>query len=110
MEGIESKSYAGASHALPGKSFERHSLWVFISGQKRAIQGAIKRELRRRSTVEPVIGHRKSDVHLGRNVFEGRHGPTKAVKLLFARNSLISVRSGIDFVKCVAPRLCDNIA
>lgn len=33
---------------------------VFISGQKRGVFGAIKRELRRRSAVEPLIGHIKS--------------------------------------------------
>ncbi len=38
---------------------------VFISGQKRGVHGAIKRELKRRSAIEPVIGHLKSDGHLG---------------------------------------------
>jgi len=49
-------------------------LRVFISGQKRGVHGAIKRELRRRSAIEPVIGHMKSDGHLGRNYLKGRHG------------------------------------
>jgi IS5 family transposase len=39
---------------------------VFIPGQKRGVFGAIKRELRRRSTIEPVIGHMKAEGHLGR--------------------------------------------
>src|SRR5262249_9498206 len=39
---------------------------VFISGQKRGVFGVIKRELRRRSAIEPVIGHMKTDGHLGR--------------------------------------------
>src|ERR1700675_2208434 len=39
---------------------------VFISGQKRGVFGAIKRELRRRSAIEPVIGHMKPEGHLGR--------------------------------------------
>src|SRR3990167_534031 len=39
---------------------------VFISGQKRGVFGAIKRELRRRSAIEPVIGHMKAEGHLGR--------------------------------------------
>ena len=30
---------------------------VFISGQKRGVHGAIKRELKRRSAIEAVIGH-----------------------------------------------------
>jgi transposase, IS5 family len=47
---------------------------VFISGQKRGVHGAIKRELRRRSAIEPVIGHLKSDGHLGRNFLKGFAG------------------------------------
>ncbi len=47
---------------------------VFISGQKRGVHGAIKRELRRRSAIEPVIGHMKSDGHLGRNFLKGHAG------------------------------------
>ena len=34
---------------------------VFISGQKRGVFGIIKRELRRRSAMEPVIGHMKAE-------------------------------------------------
>lgn len=47
---------------------------VFISGQKRGVFGVIKRELCRRSTIEPVIGHMKNDDRLGRNYLRGRHG------------------------------------
>jgi IS5 family transposase len=47
---------------------------VFISGQKRGVFGVIKRELRRRSAIEAVIGHLKTDGHLGRCYLEGRAG------------------------------------
>ena len=47
---------------------------VFISGQKRGVFGAIKRQLRRRSAIEPVIGHLKSEGHLGRCYLKGRDG------------------------------------
>lgn len=47
---------------------------IFISGQKRGVVGAVKSELRRRSAIEPVIGHMKNDGHLGRNYLKGRHG------------------------------------
>lgn len=49
-------------------------LRVLRSGQKRGVHGVIKRELRRRSAIEPVIGHMKSDGHLGRNFLKGRLG------------------------------------
>jgi IS5 family transposase len=47
---------------------------VFISGQKRGVFGVIKRELRRRSAIEAVIGHMKTDGHLGRCFLKGRAG------------------------------------
>ena len=47
---------------------------VFISGQKRGVFGAIKRELRRRSAIEFVIGHMKAEGHLGRCYLKGRDG------------------------------------
>ncbi len=47
---------------------------VFISGQKRGVFGVIKRELRRRSAIEAVIGHMKNDGHLGRCHLKGRPG------------------------------------
>lgn len=40
---------------------------VYISGQRRGITPTIKKELKRRSAVEPVIGHMKTDGKLGRN-------------------------------------------
>jgi IS5 family transposase len=47
---------------------------VFISGQKRGVFGRIKRELRRRSAIEAVIGHMKAEGHLGRCYLKGRAG------------------------------------
>jgi IS5 family transposase len=51
-----------------------HPRRVFISGQKRGVFGAIKRELRRRSAIEPLIGHMKAEGHLGRCYLKGRAG------------------------------------
>ncbi len=51
-----------------------HPHRVFISGQKRGVFGVIKRELRRRSAIEAVIGHMKSDGHLGRCYLKGHAG------------------------------------
>jgi hypothetical protein len=47
---------------------------VYISGQKRGVTDAIKRDLRRRSAVEPVIGHAKSEHRMGRNFLKGVQG------------------------------------
>jgi IS5 family transposase len=47
---------------------------IYISGQRRGVTDAIKRELRRRSAVEPVIGHVKAEHRMGRNFLKGPHG------------------------------------
>jgi len=47
---------------------------VYISGQKRGVTAGIRRELRRRAAVEPVIGHVKAEHRMGRNYLIGRHG------------------------------------
>ena len=51
-----------------------HKFRVFISGQKRGVTPQIKRELRRRSAVEPVIGHLKAEHRMGRNYLWLRRG------------------------------------
>ena len=60
------------------KGYQGHNapkpLRVYRSGQKRGVHGQIKKELRRRSAIEAVIGHCKTDGHLGRNYLKGRHG------------------------------------
>lgn len=47
---------------------------VFMSGQKRGVTAGIKRELKRRSVVEPLIGHMKNEGRLGRNYLDGKLG------------------------------------
>jgi IS5 family transposase len=47
---------------------------IFISGQKRGVFGVIKRELRRRAAIEPVIGHMKAEGHLDRCYLKGHAG------------------------------------
>ena len=44
-----------------------HKFRVFLSGQKRGVTPSIKRELRRRAAIEPVIGHLKAEHRMGRN-------------------------------------------
>jgi len=47
---------------------------VYITGQRRGVTEQIKRWLKRRAVVEPVIGHAKNDGLLGRNWLKGRDG------------------------------------
>jgi transposase, IS5 family len=58
---------------MPGRYDTENTRRIFISGQKRGVFGVIKRELRRRSAIEPVIGHMKAEDHLGR-CYLGRAG------------------------------------
>ena len=62
------KGYRG-HNAPPDYKFR-----VFIAGQKRRITPKIKRQMRRRSAVEPVIGHLKSEHRMGRNYLSDRQG------------------------------------
>ena len=51
-----------------------HRFKVYISGQRRRVTETIKRQLRRRSAVEPVIGHAKAEHRMGRNHLAGTEG------------------------------------
>lgn len=44
-----------------------HRFKVYVSGQKRRVTEQIKREFKRRSAIEPVIGHLKDDHRMRRN-------------------------------------------
>ncbi len=47
---------------------------VWITGQVRRTTRTIKREMKRRAAIEPVIGHLKQSHRLGRNHLRHRHG------------------------------------
>jgi hypothetical protein len=69
------KGYRG-HNAPPDYKFR-----VFISGQKRGMTPSIKRELRRRVAVEPVIGHLKAEHRMGRNYLWFRRGDDNSAVL-----------------------------
>jgi IS5 family transposase len=68
MRAFADKGYRG-HNAPPEYKFR-----VFIAGQKRRITPKIRREMRRRSAVEPVIGHLKAEHRMGRNYLWYRQG------------------------------------
>jgi IS5 family transposase len=47
---------------------------VYISGQRRGMTRALRRALRRRSAIEPTIGHMKTDGRLSRSPLKGTLG------------------------------------
>ena len=58
------KGYRGHNHP--------HRFRVWISGQVRRVTASIRREMRRRVAVEPVIGHVKAEHRMDRNYLKGR--------------------------------------
>lgn len=60
------KGYRGHNH--PNK------FQVWISGQVRRVTASIRREMKRRAAVEPVIGHIKAEHRMDRNYLKGRDG------------------------------------
>ena len=57
-----------------GHGLEWQTLKVWIAGAKRGVTVAIRKKLKRRNAVEPVIGHMKTDGRLGRNFLKGWTG------------------------------------
>jgi transposase, IS5 family len=53
---------------------DSHKFRVFTAGQKRRVTPAIKRQMRRRSAIEPVIGHIKAEHRMSRNYLAGEQG------------------------------------
>jgi hypothetical protein len=51
-----------------------HKFRVWISGQVRRVTAAIRREMKRRAAVEPVIGHAKAEHRMDRNYLKGHDG------------------------------------
>ena len=60
------KGYRGHNHP--------HKFRVWITGQVRRVTAAIRREMKRRAAVEPVIGHLKAEHRMDRNHLKGRDG------------------------------------
>jgi IS5 family transposase len=61
---------------------------VFLTRQRRGLTPTIKRELRRRSAIEPMIGHMKADGRLGRNHLLGAAGDAMNALLVAAGHNL----------------------
>jgi transposase, IS5 family len=75
---------------------------VYITGQRRGVTEKIKRWLKRRAVVEPVIGHAKNDGLLGRNWLGGRAGDRSNALLAVGFN----LRQLLRFLKRLELFLC----
>jgi IS5 family transposase len=78
VEAMESWTGIEPKRIYVDKGYQGHDypkkLRVFKSGQKRGVTKAIKKELKRRSVIEPIIGHVKHEHRLDRNYLKGLLG------------------------------------
>jgi IS5 family transposase len=84
------KGYRGHDYPHPER--------VFLSGQRRGLTPTIRKELRRRSGIEPMIGHMKSDGRLDRNYLLGSAGDTINALLVAAGHNL---RLILAYLRCL---------
>lgn len=70
------------------RGHDANALTVWIAGVKRGVTAAIKKKLKRRNAVEPVIGHMKSDGRLARNFLKGVDGDAMNALLCGAGHNL----------------------
>ncbi|MEQ8653036.1 MAG: IS5 family transposase [Kiloniellales bacterium] len=61
---------------------------VMLSGRSRGLTPTMKRELKRRSAIEPMIGHAKNDGRFGRNYLLGHQGDRINATLAAAGHNL----------------------
>ena len=71
-----------------GHGCSSETLQVWHSGAKRGVTASIKRKIKRRSAIEPVIGHMKSDGRLARNFLKGVSGDAMNALLCAAGHNL----------------------
>jgi len=65
-------------HYTMDKGYRGHGIKegpkVILSGQKRGVTPWLTKEMKRRSVIEPIIGHAKNDGLMGRNYLKGQKG------------------------------------
>ncbi|MFH1019099.1 MAG: IS5 family transposase [Pseudomonadota bacterium] len=77
LEQVKRIAGAGVERCFVDRGYRGHGVAgteVYISGRRRGITPQIRKELKRRSAIEPVIGHMKADGKLGRNHLLGELG------------------------------------
>jgi IS5 family transposase len=90
-----------------GHNYE-HKTHVYKSRQKRGITPAIKRELSRRTVIEPTIGHIKNDGRMARNYLLGTEGDKINAVLAAAGFNFRQLLRWIRKLFCALSFLCSN--
>lgn len=77
LEQVEILTETRPKRAFVDRGYRGHGVQttaVYIAGQKRGMTPALRRDLRRRSAIEPAIGHMKTDGRLARCALKGTLG------------------------------------
>ncbi len=77
LEQVEILTDTSPKRAFVDRGYRGHGVEtteVFISGQRRGMTPALRRDLRRRSAIEPAVGHMKTDGRLARCALKGTLG------------------------------------
>ena len=94
---------AYADRGYRGHKLDREGLDVIISHTRGLTSPTIRREMRRRNAIEPVIGHLKDDGHLERNHLAGADGDAiNAILCAVGHNLRLLVRWLSEFLHRLA--------
>ncbi|MGY4183019.1 hypothetical protein ACVIHH_008310 [Bradyrhizobium sp. USDA 4518] len=95
------KGYRGHNHPRRSK--------VWISGQVRRVTASIRRGMKRRAAVEPVIGHVKAEHRMDRNHLNGHLGDRINVVLPAAGSRLDELLAAYPDLPDLALGVCQNL-
>ncbi|CAM3567019.1 Transposase IS4-like domain-containing protein [Paracidovorax anthurii] len=91
---------------------------ILMSGQKRGITRTLKAMIRRRSAIEPAIGHMKMDGRLGRNPLKGALGDAlhavmcgagHNLRMILAALRLLCARLGLSMQAVIAALIAPSL-
>jgi IS5 family transposase len=88
---VERLTGVSVKRAYVDKGYRGHGISqpsVYIAGTRGLTSPTLKRELRRRSAVEPIIGHMKADGKLERHWLQGPHGDATNTILVAAGHNI----------------------
>lgn len=101
------RAYVDRGYRGHGVDAERAE--VYISGTRGIVSPTIKRELKRRSSIEPVIGHLKSDGLLERNRLKGAKGDAiNAILVAAGHNLRLLIAWLISFLFFIVATIAEN--
>ncbi len=91
LDQVEHMTGRRPAHCFVDRGYRGHdetATTVIVAGQKRGMTPSLKRQLKRRNAIEPVIGHLKSDGRLDRNYLKGTLGDSMNALLVGAGHNI----------------------